>query len=104
MTNYQVLVTEPAARDLHGVADYIANDLHEPETARRQLGRLKEAVLSLGEYPTRCSLVAEPLLARQGFRKMVVDNYLVFYIVSDQLSTVTVIRVLYNRRDWASLL
>lgn len=104
MTTYHVFVTEPAARDLQGIADYIANDLREPETARRQLARLKDAVLSLEEYPTRCPLVAEQSLAKQGFRQMVVDNYLLFFIVANQKSTVTVIRVLYNRRDWASLL
>ena len=104
MAGDQVLVTEPAARDLKGIADYIAHELREPETARRQVGRIKQAVLSLADFPTRHPLVAEEALAKKGFRMVVIDNYLVFYIAASREKTVTVIRVLYHRRDWASLL
>lgn len=104
MPAYEVLVTAPAARDLQGIADYIAHELREPETARRQLARIKDAVLTLADYPTRFRLVADESLAKKGFRVMAVDNYLVFYITADKQKTVTVIRVLYNRRDWANLL
>ena len=104
MAGFTVVVTDPAAKDLQGIADYIAKDLREPATARKQLSRIREAVLGLADFPTRHALVADDVLAALGYRMLVVDNYLVFYITASAEDTVTIVRVLYGRRDWMSIL
>jgi len=76
----------------------------EPSIAKKLIGRIKEAVMSLSEMPARHSLVADEKLAIQEIRKIMVDNYIVFYAVSEKNSTVTVVRILYGRRDWVILL
>jgi len=35
---------------------------------------------------------------------IVVDNYIVFYIIDEERKTVTIVRILYTRRDWENLL
>lgn len=45
-----------------------------------------------------CVYDKEPWKTR-GLRIMPVDNYLVFYIPDKKTQTVTVIRVMYGRRD-----
>ncbi|KKM12131.1 plasmid stabilization protein [Clostridiales bacterium PH28_bin88] len=104
MKGYKVLMTQPAADDLKGIATYIANELREPSIAKKLVGKIKEAVMSLSEMPTRHSLVADEKLAIQEIRKMLVDNYIIFYAVSEKDVTVTVVRILYGRRDWINLL
>ena len=104
MKSYKVLMTQPAADDLHGIAAYIANERREPSIATKLVGKIKEAVMSLSEMPTRHSLVADEKLAIQEIRKIMADNYIVFYAVSEKDATVTVIRILYGRRDWVNLL
>jgi toxin ParE1/3/4 len=104
MAAFKVVVTDPAAQDLQDIADYIAKDLREPATAKKQLSQIREAVLNLAEFPTRHALVADDALAALGYRMLVVDNYLVFYITSDAEDTVTIVRVLSSRRDWMSIL
>ncbi len=104
MKRYRILVTEPAAEDLQKIAAYIADDLLEPITARRFVDKMREAVMSLTNMPARHALVADARLATQGIRKLPVDNYIVFYMVSEKEGTVTIIRVLYGRRDWEHLL
>jgi addiction module RelE/StbE family toxin len=101
---YKVLMTQPAIDDLQSIASYIANELREPSIAINLLNRIKEAVMSLSEMPARHSLVSDENLAIQKIRKILVDNYIVFYTVSEQDVTVTVIRILYGRRDWVSLI
>ena len=101
---YKVLIAQPAIEDLRGIADYIANELREPSTAKKLVGKIKEAVMSLGEMPTRHALVSDEGLAAQGIRWLMVDNYMVFYVVSEKNRTVVVIRILYGRRDWINLL
>ena len=58
----------------------------------------------LGNLPFSCSLVHDEVLAMQGIRLLLVNNYLVFYVVKESEETISVLRFLYARRDWVSLL
>ena len=104
MITYKVLMTEPAANDLQGIAHYIANELREPGIANSLIVRIRESVLSLAQLPTRHALVADERLAFKGVRKALVDNYIIFYVVSEKNATVTVVRILYGSRNWIELL
>ena len=89
---YEVLTTEQAAADLRAIFAYIAYDLN-------QLDRLEQAILSLDEMPERYHLYDKEPWKERNLRIMPVDNYLVFYIPRSEEKTVTVIRVMYGRRD-----
>jgi len=97
-------MTESAADDLLKIAEYIAGELWEPATAQKLVGKIKEAVMSLVEMPTRYATVADERLAAQGIRKLPLESYIVFYMVAEKDGTVTVVRILYGRRDWEHLL
>ncbi len=104
MKGYKVLMTQPAADDLKSIAAYIANELREPSIASKFVDKIKEVVMSLSEMPARHSLIADENLAILKIRKIMVDNYIIFYIISEKDATLTVIRILYGRRDWINLL
>ncbi|MEW5920954.1 MAG: type II toxin-antitoxin system RelE/ParE family toxin [Bacillota bacterium] len=104
MNRYSILMTEPAADDLLKIAEYIAKELREPVTAQRLVKKIKDAVMSLAHMPFRYALVADERMATQGMRKFPVENYVVFYVASEKDRTVTVIRILYGRRNWEQLL
>lgn len=96
---YEVFTTEQAVGDLRAVFDYIAYDLMAGQNAIGQLDRLEKAIESLEEFPERYSLFNSATWANRNLRVMPVDNYLVFYIVETGMKRVTVIRVMYGRRD-----
>jgi len=104
MKQYKIFMTEPAADDLQAIVGYISNELKEHSIAQKLLGKIKGAVMSLSEMPVRYSLVSDERLALQGVRKLMVENYIVFYIVSEDEELVSIIRILYGRRDWVHLL
>ena len=104
MKKYSIFITHTATEDLKGIASYIAIELQEPSIAKKLVGNIKEAIMSLEQIPTRYSLLHDVNLAVQGIRKLVVDNYIVFYIVSEKDNGVTIVRILYSRRDWVNLL
>ncbi|NPV91004.1 MAG: type II toxin-antitoxin system RelE/ParE family toxin [Firmicutes bacterium] len=104
MKRYRVLMAEPAAEDLFKIAEYIAWELRDPAAAQKLVGKIKEAVMSLAELPIRYATVADEHLATRGIRKLPIGNYIVFYVVSENDGTVTVVRILYGRRDWEHLL
>jgi len=101
---YRLVITEPAETDLRGIADYIANDLLEPSTARKMIAKIAEAILHLEQMPFRYGLVRDEGLAGKGIRSLFVDSYIVFYVVSEGEETVTIIRILYGKRLWIHLL
>ena len=96
---YKVNVTAQAAADLRTIFEYIAYDLLAGQNALNQLDRLEQAILSLDEMPERYHLYDKEPWKERNLRIMHVDNYLVLYIPQKEEKTVTVIRVMYGRRN-----
>ncbi|WP_443660950.1 type II toxin-antitoxin system RelE/ParE family toxin [Clostridium algidicarnis] len=104
MSMYDIQITEPSEKDLYEIGAYISKELLESEIAKKVISEIAKGVNSLEDMLLRNSLVADDRLAYEGIRKIMVDNYIVFYIVTDESKTVTIIRILYSRRDWINLL
>lgn len=104
MGTYSVHISELAESDLKEIGRYIAEELLEPTIALKLVDKVGDAALSLEEMPQRNALVADERLSTSGIRKLLVDNYFIFYVISEEKKTVIVIRILYGRRDWHALL
>lgn len=104
MSKYNIQITEPAESDLREIGIYIYKELLEPETAKKVVLKIANAINSLEEISLRNALASDERIAHKGIRKIMVDNYFVFYIVAGESNTVTIVRILYGRRDWINLL
>jgi plasmid stabilization system protein ParE len=102
--SYQIRIMDAAKAEMRGIYAYIAEDLNNPIAAERRISLIEEAIHSLKENPTRFPLVRDEYLASKGYRLVVVKNHIVFFIVREQLHAVSVMRVMYGRRDWMRLL
>lgn len=96
---FDVKLSKQADSDLRNIYEYIAFDLQSPENADGQLNRLEKMILSLEEMPERIRRYEKEPWRSQGLRIVPVDNYLVVYIPEIEIQRVTVIRVLYGRRN-----
>jgi plasmid stabilization system protein ParE len=101
---YEVLVSPSALDDMRGILRYIAENLSAPESALKILDSIETAIRSLSESPKIYAVVSDERLSALGYRKLCVENYLVFFIINDSQKTVEVDRVLYTRRDWQQIL
>ncbi len=104
MKIYNILITEPAEKDLQEIAKYIALELREPATAQRLIAKISAAIFELEKVPFRYALVKDERLASQGIRKLWVEKYIVFYTVDETSDSVTVVRILYGKREWNRIL
>lgn len=102
MGRYQVRYAPQALEDLKDIYVYIAQELHQRDTAAAQVNRIRAEIRSLDFLPLRYPCVDWEPWQSMGMRKVTVGNFLVFYIPDTQ--TVTVIRILYAGRDIANLL
>jgi len=97
MKRYDVQITAKAESDLEGIYQHIANVLLAPVAAMNQYNRIADAILTLEEMPERIKTLDSEPERSQGVRRLLVDNYSVFFIIQD--SAVTVFRVLYSASD-----
>ncbi len=104
MTEYNIVIEETAENDLFGILNYISYALHEPNIAIKIYSSIKKRVLSLNKMPNRYAVVNEEPYRSMGVRRIPVENYTVFYIVDDKQNMVHIFRILYNRREWQTLL
>ena len=100
MERYKVKIYPSAQRDLRDIVDYL-NTL-SPSAALRYYDKLTQEIANLSTMPERCPRPRDLALAAKGYRYLIVENYLIFYVVSG--GTVQIRRILYGRRDYRALL
>lgn len=97
--NYSVEISDIAKNDLREIFEYIAFSLLSPENAVSQLERLEKSIFQLDSMPRKFRLFDQEPWKSHGVRIMPVDNFVVFYIPKEEIKTVTVLRVMYGRRN-----
>ena len=97
MNLYEVQVTPHAAAKLAKIYEYIAFELMEPVYAQAQFDNLTTSIQSLDTMPKRCKVYNDMLYPDCEIRRLLVDNYSVFYYIAGQCVIVT--DILYSRSD-----
>ncbi len=97
MKTYNVKVTDAALADMEEIYNYIAFTLLSPANAIAQYDRIAEAILSLNILPERFKVMNFTGKELENLRRMPVDNFSVFYVITDDSIIVT--NVLYSASD-----
>lgn len=104
MMEYEVRVTPQASDQLYEYAQYIQDELLNPQAARKLVEDIRKAIKELGKLPHRHSLTEEEPWRGMGVRKAVVRGYLVYFWIDEGNSIVHVVAIVYERRDQANQL
>lgn len=102
--NYEVRITRAAENDLNEAADYIEFVLLNPQAADDLVDAVEETLPTLAQYAQRYALVDDPVLRAWGIRFIQIKNYLAFYTISEEEQKVYIVRFLYGKRNWISIL
>lgn len=102
--SYIIHITATAGRDIIRAADYIEFILKNPTTAEHLLDVTTQQINSLADLPEKFRLVDDPVLASWGIRFIVVNNYLAFYTIDKEKQIVIIVRFLYHKSNWNSIL
>ena len=79
-------------------------NIHITATAEHLLDVATEQINSLADLPEKFCLVDDPVLASWGIRFIIVNNYLAFYTIDKEKQMVIVVRFLYQKSNWNSIL
>ena len=102
--NYRIKFTPIASEDVEDIYRYISKELYAELAAVNLLEKIEQGVMRLKDYPLSCTYVEDEFLKQKGYRKLIINNYIVFYIVDEENEQVNIMRVLYGRQKYQSLL
>ena len=96
---FDISTSIQAKKDLRDIFEYIAFELLTPENAEKQLKRLESKISSLDEMPERFPRYGKEPWHSRRLHFVPVDNCIVFYIPDIEEQVVTILRVMYSRRN-----
>ena len=79
MTEYQIIISEQAARDMSDIYEYISNTIGMPQIAMRQFNRIAEAIETLNYFPERVKVMMDSKRPEKQFRQLLVNNYSIIF-------------------------
>lgn len=101
---YKILRTDKADEQLRDIIFYIAEDSGSVDIALNYLDKLENAISNLSIFPNSGSTPRYATLRRQGYKVLIVEQYLVFYKVNDTSKTVIIYAVVDGRREYKNLI
>lgn len=93
-----------AQQDMSDIAKYINKVLCNPIAAMNTIRRMVAAAEAIREHPYSCPAYYPPRELPFEYRKLSVGNYIMFYRVNEQKKLITIVRVIYAKRDYGPLL
>jgi len=100
MKRYRIRYLPSAQEDLLGILDYIKLD--NPVAAVEFIERIETDVGKLKTFPGLGVVPKDPRLEMSGYRMLVIDSYLVFYVIQEGI--VEIRRVIHGKRRYSFLL
>ena len=91
--SYSVSFLPDADRDMDDIEEHLSK--FYPSTAQSFFAQLKKRLQMLETMP----LMYPPYDADPFFRKMIVDDYLLFYSVDEKRTLIIVHRIFHSKRD-----
>jgi toxin ParE1/3/4 len=96
---FEVEFSERAIQHLKNITWYIHYVLLADVAAKNTLKNIASAIEDLRLFPARYPLVDDALLKGKGVRKMAVKNYLVYYLVRENVNKVVILGIYYAKSN-----
>ena len=88
-----------AKNDMLEIVKYIADELKNPVAAENLADEFISSARRICEFPYSNNVYMPIKTLEYEYRRIIVKNYLMFYTVDESSKTVTIMRVIYSRRD-----
>nr|DAI09309.1 MAG TPA: Plasmid stabilization system protein [Caudoviricetes sp.] len=93
-----------AKQDLVDIYDYISRELGNPDAAQKLLDAFEKGLVQAREIPFSCPKIVNVPVKNKEIRKLIVENYIIFYLANEQEKQIEVVRILYGMMDYHKIL
>ncbi|MFP4022097.1 MAG: type II toxin-antitoxin system RelE/ParE family toxin [Halanaerobium sp.] len=98
--DYSLKITKKAYNDLDNIYDYIVSEFDDENSAQNLLNKIEEKIMELKRFPLSGSVVADQVLQNKGYRKLIINKYVAFYLVNEEEKEVVIMRFLSGRQKY----
>lgn len=102
MASFELRYSPLFYEDLDRITSYILLDLKNEIAAKNFIYNVEMAIKKRLENPLQSAIYPSMRRRKYAYRRILVDNYLIFYVVIEH--TMVVRRLLYGRRDLEKIL
>ena len=93
---YEIEYLPSAQKDINNIVEYIKLD--NPSAAVNIVNKLDESISKLADFPLIGLVPKDSRLQLLNYRMLIVDNYLVFYVL--KANAVEIRRVIHGKRKY----
>lgn len=101
---YRLKVSELAHQDLDKIVSYIAVQLANPRAAGDFLDEVDQCYGYLKSNPMMYAKCQDKRLEKEGYRKVMIKNYLLVYRIDEDCQVVNILRFFYGAQDYVNLI
>ena len=104
MKKYLVEISKTATQDLENIISYLWYNLSGDIIADKYKILFKQELKNLENLAGSMSILDESLTGHKNIRKVNVRNYVMFFIVDEEISKARVVRIGHAFMDWEKYL
>ncbi len=100
--NFTINYLPSAKKDLDNIISYIQAD--DPNAALNLLNDIDKSIIQLESFPFKGKIPEDDHLKSKDYRMLIVDNYLIFYVVFENNNEIEIRRIIHGKRKYKFLL
>jgi len=101
---YKLDITDHAEQDLDRIIAYIAEKLAAPKAAAGFIDAVFACYDHLEDNPYMYEQCRDPKLQKEGYRRAIINNYILIYKINDEAKMIIVHRFFYGKQNYALLI
>lgn len=98
--NFSFKFTEVAENDLNSILQYISEDLSNISAAQNLYQKIFQSIDNIRSFPDSGLFVKNEYLQDKTIRRVLVENYTIYYKTDDDNKTIYIIRIVYSRQNF----
>ena len=101
---YQLEFLNSAVKDMKEIAVYISNNLNNKSASYSLINKFINSANDLVLFPYSSSIDKSLTDIKLFYRKIKVKNYYIFYTIDEKSKKVIVVRVVYSKRNYKTMM
>jgi len=98
---YDINYLPSAEKDLNDIMSYIQSD--NPKVALNLLNDIDKNISQLETFPFKGKKPDDDYLQSKGYRMLIVNSYIIFYIVFENKKEIEIRRIIHGKRKYKFL-
>lgn len=97
---YEIEFTEDCRDEIKEIYKYISENLVAEQAAKKLMRKMRDSVNALADNPKLCSNIEKKDKVKNDYRRLIVNNFVILYTISEEKKTVYISHMYYGRRNY----